>query len=84
MRNCLHGLILMLKKTIENPYSLKTIVLDCETGNVLYEKEGSLELTHLEKADENSTVLYEIKIENRGTIILDLFQRKSSTNRRIA
>lgn len=75
IENVLNGLTLFLSDVFKTNYKTKTIVLDSETAKVINEQIGrpnknfAIELV---KSNDN-IVLFEIEIEGRGTILLDLF-----------
>lgn len=82
IENVLNGLLLLLKDVFKKAYTVKTIVLDPETAEVVHSETGStFSIAIIEDPKFKShTVLFEIEIEGRGTIIMDMFQRASKFN----
>ena len=81
LENTLQGLCILLKNQLEGispgkdnqNFTITTIVLDQKTGELVDETENAFDFSSVEK--ENMSVLFTLDIENRGTIVLDLFQR---------
>jgi len=75
--NVLNGLTILLKDNFKHKFTTKTIVLDEKSAEIIEEKQGydtafATELLN-EAKYKNCAILFEISIEGRGTIILDLF-----------
>ena len=73
LENVMSGLLLLLRDVFDQKYDLKTIILDAETGKPVKEKDGfALDLI-TDKNHEHDPVLFEINIEGRGVILMDMF-----------
>ena len=74
LKTTLDGLTMLLEKTLgSQDYIVTTVVLDQETGDILKELVGKFDFTEI-SSDEKVT-LFTIDIKDRGSIILDLFNR---------
>ena len=62
----------------ENEFIVTTTVLDKETGELLNEMDGVFDFSMLNTP--NTIVLFQLQLRDRGTIILDLFDRDKSEN----
>lgn len=85
LENSLQGLCLLLKKVLapagtnpEEAFIVTTTVLDKETGELLNELDGVFDFSFLNTPD--TIVLFQLQLRDRGTIILDLFERETSGN----
>ena len=81
LENTLQGLCKLLKNMLEGSkigkgeqdFTIATLVLDQRTGEIVAELEDVFDFTCVDK--KFMTVLFKLEICERGTIILDLFQR---------
>jgi len=74
LENILNGCLLVLDQVFKKEYKVKTILLDEETGEVLREMEGMKgKYFDMDFLQDKGTVLFEIDVQGRGTIILDMF-----------
>lgn len=85
LKNVLNGLTILLEDTFKYSYDLRTIVLDSETGEIIEEIQGSkttkFALDVLNKSEyADCPILFEISIDGKGTIIMDMFSRSSKFN----
>ena len=75
LENSLQGLCLLLKKVLphDDDFIVSTTVVDQRTGALIEEKHGIFDFSQLTRP--NTAVFFQLQIKNRGTIILDLFER---------
>ena len=80
LKNVLNGLTLFLSDAFDEKFKVRTIVLDIETAQLIDEKQGHessmFALDFLQNPKyKDCPILFEIDIQGKGVIILDLFQR---------
>lgn len=84
LENSLQGLCLLLKKAlassssgqnVDQSFIVTTTVLDKNTGELLSETDGMFDFSDL--SNPAATVLFQLRLRDKGLIILDLFQRES-------
>ena len=73
IENVINGLLLLLQNVFSHNYELSTILLHQETAEVIDKQEGFCKELVFDKQYSDNPVLFEIKIQGRGTILMDMF-----------
>ena len=63
-----------------DPFVVTTTAINQKTGQLIDETVGIFDFTHLNTPE--TTVLFQLQLRNRGTIILDLFERDTGASTR--
>ena len=82
----MNGLHMLVSQYFGFKCKLKTVILDAETGDILdhrFDKTMSvIQMDHInEDRFKNQVVYFIMEIEDRGTIIMDMFRRPTKFNK---
>ena len=81
LQNVLNGLLIFLKDVFKRQYTIATYILDKDSGEVMKKIENMFELEQILKSEySDCPVIYEIDVEGRGSILMDMFTRSSKYN----
>ena len=75
LENSLQGLCQLVKKVLpdNDSFIVTTTVIDQRTGELIDESQGLFDFSKLTLP--NTVVLFQLHLKDRGSIVLDLFER---------